>query len=214
MESEHSSLCSNIQEEAFELAYKVACEQLAKIDDIEEQCRNHGVQYLDSNKITIEYLNRSYLITFPDTEISLIDSDEQVPPKDKILILHYLTSTKSTPATGKLITFKQLPGVVSYFPVFSQRTIRPLLNCFGKEPELLIDTAAKLGGYKADYGDVSVTINAFPRVPITIVLWRGDDEFPSNGSIMFDANISDYLSTEDICVLCETIAWRLIRSLR
>ena len=34
------------------------------------------------------------------------------------------------------------------------------------------------------------------------------------GSIIFDSNVSDYLSTEDINVLCETIAWRLVRQLK
>jgi len=201
-------MCS-LQEEAFELAYKLACEQLARIDDIEEQCRNHGAR-LDFNRIIIEYLNRSYLITLRDTEISLIGSAEQVPLKDKILILHYLTSTKSTPAGNKLITFKQLPGVASYFPVFFQRAIKPLLNRFGKEPQLLVASAAKLGGHRANYGDVSVTINAFPRVPITFVLWQGDEEFAPNGSIMFESTICDYLSSEDITILCETIAWKLV----
>jgi len=57
---------------------------------------------------------------------------------------------------------------------------------------------------------VAVTINAFSRVPITIVMWHGDDEFAPQGSIIFDSTISDYLSTEDITVLCETIIWRLV----
>jgi hypothetical protein len=69
----------------------------------------------------------------------------------------------------------------------------------------------RLGGYKADYGDTAITINAFSRVPITIVVWQGDDEFPSRGNVLFDANITDYLPTEDITVLSEIIAWRLIR---
>jgi hypothetical protein len=78
----------------------------------------------------------------------------------------------------------------------------------------LVEISQRLGGYKADYGDAAVTINAFSRVPITIVLWQGDEEFAPEGNIVFDANISDYLSTEDITVLCETITWRLIRHLR
>ena len=208
MESRHSSL-PNIQEQAYELAYKLACKQLAGMS-VEELCRKTGVQSADSSEIIIEYLNQSYLITLPDIEISLTDSDEEVPLKDKILILHYLTSTKSTPTSNKLITFKQLPGCASYFSVFHQLAIKPLLNHFGKEPELLIDAAAKLGGYKANYGDASVTINAFPRVPITIALWRGDEEFVPNGSIMFDSTISDYLSAEDIRDLCGIIARRLV----
>jgi hypothetical protein len=211
MESRHSSL-PNIREQAYELAYKLACEQLARMD-VEELCHKTGAQPMGSSKIIVEYLNRRYLVTFPDGEISLCDDDKKVPLKDRILILHYLTSAQGTPLTNKLITFKQLPGCASYFPVFSQLTIMPLLNHFGKEPELLINAAAKLGGHKAGYGDVSVTINAFPRVPVTIALWRGDDEFPPRGSIIFDSNISDYLSAEDIRDLCATIVWKLIKGL-
>ena len=79
---------------------------------------------------------------------------------------------------------------------------------------ILVDAAEKLGGHKADYGDTAVTINAFSHVPITIILWLGDDELAPQGNIVFDANISDYLPTEDITVLCETITWRLINYLR
>jgi hypothetical protein len=82
---------------------------------------------------------------------------------------------------------------------------------FGKSPELLVKAAAQLGGRKANHGDVSATINAFPHVPITFVLWRGDDEIAPNGNILFDANISDYLSTEDVTVLTETIIWKLVK---
>jgi len=140
----------------------------------------------------------------------LVDSAEKVSIRDKVLILHYFTSAKGTPATNRLVTFRELPEGSIYAPTFAKRAIKPLLDHFGKKPHLLIDISEKLGGYKADYGDTAVTINAFSRVPITIILWRGDDEFAPQGNMVFDATISDYLSTEDITVLCETIAWRLI----
>jgi len=207
----------NSYEYGYELAYKLACEQLAKLNDVEQQCLKSGAQYLliDSQKVIIvEYLNQSYRITLPDIEISLTNSEGRVPLKDKILILHYLTQAKGTPTSDKLIAYKELPEGASYFPTFSKRAIKPLVDYFGKEPHLLVDEAAKLGGHKADYGDAAVTINAFSQVPITFVLWRGDEEFPPEGNIMFDSTISDYLSTEDINVLCEAIAWRLVKLLR
>ena len=200
-------------EYGYELAYKLACEQ-ARISDIDELCLRSSARYqvIDSQKVIIlKYLNRSYQITFPDIGISLIDNKQEVPIRDKILILHYLTSAKGTPISNKLITYKELPEGASYFPTFAKRAIKPLLDHFGKEPHLLLDVAQKLGGNKAEYGDVAVTINAFSYVPITLVLWRGDEEFAPDGSILFDSTISDYLSTEDINVLCETIAWRLVK---
>jgi len=198
-------------------AYQLACEQLARIDDIQQQCLRSGTRYQEAGEqqiITLKYLNRTYRVTLPNINVSLTDSEEEVPLRDKILILHYLIMAKGTPIADKPITFKELPEGINYFPPFSKRTIKPLVDRFGNEPHLLIDAAAILGGYKADYGDVAATINAFPYVPITLVLWRGDEEFPPSGSIMFDATVSDYLSAEDISVLCQTISWKLVKSLK
>ena len=202
---------------AYKLAYQLACEQLVKINDIEQQCRKSGTQYqvVGSEKaIVIQYLNQSYIITLPDIKISLVDSTEKIPIRDKLLILHYFNSAKGTPPTNRLITFRDLPEGSVYSPTFSQRTIKPILDHFGKEPHLLVDAGAKLGGHNADYGDIAVTIDAFSRVSITIILWGGDDELTPQGNVVFDANIPDYLPAEDITVLCETITWRLIRYLR
>ncbi len=141
-------------------------------------------------------------------------SASAVALRDKVLILHYFILAKGTPAANKLITFRELPEGNIYSPTFSKRTIKPLVNHFGKDPHLLVQTSEKLGGHKVDYGDTAVTINAFSHVPITIILWRGDSEFDAQANVVFDATISDYLPTEDITVLCETIAWKLVRSLK
>ncbi len=197
------------------LAYQLARGQLSRIEDIEQQCRNSGAQYVPArNVITIEYLNRQYQIALPDAEISLADSGEEVPIRDRILILHYFARAKGTPLSGKLITYKELTEGINYFPTFRKRAIKPIVDHFGKEPGKLLDIAGILGGRKADYGDMAVTVNAFSRVPITFVLWKGDEDFAPEGNIMFDSTISDYLPTEDITVLSETIAWRLVKLLR
>lgn len=216
MTREHLTLPDrNVREYAHELAEKLALEQLAGIDDIEQQCRQSGAQYIPSQKaVIIDHLNQSYRISFPDGEVSLTTGGEAVPKRDKILILHYFTQAKGTPLSHKTITYKELPHGSNYFPVFAKRAIQPVLTFFGNEPELLLKTAEMLGGHKADYGDVAVTINAFSRVPVTFVLWQGDAELAPEGSIMFDSTISDYLTNDDIHTLCENIAWKLVRMLK
>lgn len=154
-------------------------------------------------------------------EISLKDSlnhrqgeasSEDIDLKDRILILHYLITAKGTPNTGKLIGFKQVPGGLFEYASLSREVLAPLLRHFGKEPERLVEAAANLGGSEVGYGDAAVSIKAFPNVPMVIVLWRGDDEFPPNASILFDSTVSDYLSTEDMSVLCERIVEKLAQS--
>jgi len=206
---------SNYDGYDLEPAYKLAREQLAEIEDIEQLCLKSGARYLvtgSQQEITIEYLNQLYRITMPNVEVSLANSKEEVPTiRDRVLILHHLLSAKGTPITNNLIAFKELPGGDSYSRTFSKRAIEPLVEHFGEQPHVLIDIAGKLGAHTVAYGDVAVTVNAFNRVPITIVLWRGDEEFPPQGDILFDAAISDYLSTYDVTVLCESIIWKLVK---
>lgn len=200
---------------ANELAYQIAGEQFAQIDDIEEQCRKSGANYLpDQNAVTIDYLAKTFRIDYPDIVVSLVDSDEEVPIRDKILILHYFTRASGVPLSGQIITYKELHDGINYYPTFFKRAIAPIVDNFGREPQRLLDIAGMLGGQPVDYGDVAVTIPALPYVPIIPVLWKGDDEFPADGNILFDSTITDYLPTEDITILSEVIAWKLVRLLK
>jgi hypothetical protein len=200
-------------EGSYELSCRVAREQLAKIKDVLGQCRKSSARCVNDSGAVLSYLNEQYRVTIPDGEVFPENSRVEVPLRDRILILHYFIRAKGTPATGRLIAYKQLLGGASYFPAFSQRAIAPLVRGFGKSPELLIEASSQLGGRTAVQGDVSVTVNAFERVPITLVLWRGDEEVAANGNVLFDANIPDYLSTEDVTVLCETIVGKLVKSM-
>ena len=214
MESKRLTLHTEKTDEyGLELALRLAREQLANIDNIEQQCLRSGAQYVQK-AVVIEYLNQSHLITLPDAEISLMAGEQPAPIRDKILILHYFTQAKGTPLSNHMITYQELKEGINYFPVFAKRAIKPLVSFFGMEPQRLLDIAGTLGGHKADYGDAAVTINAFSRVPVTLVLWQGDGEFAPEGNILFDSTIPDYLTNDDIHVLCETIAWRLVKLLK
>ena len=194
-----------------DVAYAQVRERLAAAD-IEEQCRRSGSEYKrqDSGETTtVYYLNQPYLVTFPDSKVTPVDGVE-LPFREQILILHYLALAKGTSATNKLFPFRDLPGGVGYYPTFSKRTMEPLTRFFGKEPELLEKVSQRLGAQPSDIGDTAVIINVFPRVPITMVLWHGDEELSPQLNLLFDANILDYLETEDVTVACEIITWKLV----
>jgi len=55
------------------------------------------------------------------------------------------------------------------------------------------------------FGDVGVRVPFLPKVSISFVLWKGDDEFPPNGKILFDSTITSYLSTEGIVIASEML---------
>ena len=211
MESKPSTLPGS-SGHGYELAYQLAAERLAGTGDIEQLCRLTGARRLDSGQaIAVDFLNRSYRVALPEIALTFEDSEEEVILRDKILILHYLTTAKGTPLADKLIAYKELPEGTNYFPTFYQRSIRPLASHFGAEPSRLADAARVMGGDEVNYGDTAVTVNVFPRLPLTLILWRGDDEFSPEGSILFDSTVSDYLPVEDIIVVSESLVRRLIK---
>jgi hypothetical protein len=197
------------RDQAYELSLKLALEKLAGAD-AEGICARTGAYCEGKDGIVVDYLNQPYVVSLPDGEVQLKEGLE-APLKERILILHYLTFAKGTPLSGKMLSYKQLPGIASYYSVFYQLGLKPILERFGKNPGLLIDAAKSLGGHKVDYGDAAVTVNAFPRVLVTIALWRGDEEFPPQGSLMFDSTVSDYLPLEDLREVCQATARGLIR---
>lgn len=202
-------------EYSLEMAYKIACEQIGRLEDVQKQClkSDSQCQALNGREIlTVQYLDRAYKITLPEISVSFQDSAAAVPLRDKILVLHYFIQAKGTPVTQKWITYKDFPEGAVYFPTFYKRAIKPWVERFGQCPEKLLDAARTLEGQKIDFGSFGVVIPAFKRVPVALVLWQGDEEFPPEGNILFDSNISDYLTTDDINVLCQTIAWRLVKS--
>ena len=199
----------------YELAFRLAVERLSEIKDVEEQCRRCDARFLKSEKtIALDYLNRTYLIKYPEAEVILQGTEEHVTLVDRILLLHYLIQAKGTPLSGQLISFKELPEGTGYFPTFYKRAIKPLVTFFGNKPEQLLEMAELVGGRKTDYGDVSATVHSLPMVPLTLVLWKGDAEFSAEGTIMFDRTITDYLPTEDIIILCQNTSWRLVKLLK
>ncbi len=200
----------------YNLALQLAAEKLGSLQKLEEQCQKSASVCITSGSgrcVQVKYLGRHYQVSWPEIDISMVESREPVGTRDKILILDYLNSAQGTPLSGVPITFQESVEVSSYHPTFSKRAIKPLIDYFGNNPERLLVAARELGGIKAGFGDFSVTIPAFDRVPISLVIWKGDEEFPPNANILFDKTIHDYLTTEAIIVLCQVIAWRLVNSL-
>lgn len=147
----------------------------------------------------IPYLGSYYYVSFPAGKVD--GPRSQVSPAVQVLLLHYLTGASGIQPNGRLISFKELPGGDIYITPFTHRAINPLVKIFGSSPRTLIVAAEKLGGKKAGLGDVSVTVPFFPLIPITYVIWEGDDEFPASGNVLFDCTASAHLATEDYAVM-------------
>jgi hypothetical protein len=191
----------------------MASQRLRDTADLHVLCRRSGATVeteAGHTVIRLDYMGQPCLVTLPDVEV-VATAGNPLTQRDRLIILHYLNTADGSPLTDRLITFKELPEGAVYFPTYVKRTVKPLLDKFADRPRSLLAAAASIGGVKADTGDFSFRLNALPRVPLTVTLWLGDEELPPEGNIPFDSSITGYLPTEDITVLCEILAWKLVR---
>ncbi len=160
----------------------------------------------------VRYLGRDILLSLPDGRLVTAQGAEPLPLREEILVLHYIEKAKGTPVAGRWISFSEIPGGNVYHPVFLKRCRDPLIKFAGESPEALLPAAAEMGTEPLGTGDVGLKMNPLPCVPLGIVLWRGDEDFPADGNVLLDASVNDYLPLEDTVILAETVVWKLIKN--
>jgi len=196
----------------YKTAKKMAGEKMAEIpfDDI---IRQSGFERIDNNRFRVPFLDRVYSVRYPD--FSFQDDREpekEIPLQEQVLILHYLQgSARHQALTGKWIAYREISGASFYFAAFVKRAIDPLKKVFGQDIDRFIRAVERLGGGKTiEPGDAGVEFSVFPHVPLQLILYAGDDEFPPEASILFDQNIGALLSPEDVAWLAGMVVYRLM----
>lgn len=138
-------------------------------------------------------------------------SDEMV----SILVLHYIIGIQKQQGycpSGEWISTREVKGGISFLPAFQESVIKPLAEFIRMYPEeakrkLLQD----LGGRLVEGGDITVEVTAFPGIDVRIMMWLGDAELPGHVAMLFDKNLPEILSFEDIVVLLGVIAQSIIK---
>lgn len=201
--------------------YNEALESLRK-RDLAERCAAAGFTY-DSGGIDIPFFDRRYTLRVddlrletramecPEERVATVDA-ASLPLelqgkhlRDRILILHYLDRASGAALSGRMIGFDELAGGRFYGSAFRGRVELALVRAFALSPKSLVEIAQRLGGAPAPYGDCAVLLHPFPRVPLAIILWQGDEEMPANGKVLWDATAEEYLCVEDLTVLGESV---------
>ena len=111
-------------------------------------------------------------------------------------ILWYLIQSKDVPLSGKLLN----PSHTSEGLIFGSGShTLPLVQIaekYGRDVMGFLERGRELGGELLAHGDASVRLFAFPRVPVVLLLWAHDEEFPARADLLFDSTCSLHLPTD------------------
>ena len=166
------------------------------------------------DSLNLNFLNRNLCISWPDMEFSFETGDGEISIQQQAFLLHYLNgacSSNGIEMSGEWVSYQDIPDGRFYMDAFIKRAKDPLLKTFGFMAKKMVEIASKL--YDAellDLGDFSVKVNALPIVPVALLIWEGDEDFPPDGNLLFDKTISNILSAEDIATLAGMVVYPMI----
>ncbi len=161
---------------------------------------------------TISLLGENYQVRAKERAVLLADG----PPAGQmqaVLILHYLIGLlqHGYHPSSEWISFKETRDGKLFWPAFQESAIKPLARSFQSDPEGLVrNLAERLGGRMVEGGDVAVEVATFPGVLVRLVLWKADEELPAEASLLFDRNLTEIYSTEDVAVLLQAVVQKAV----
>lgn len=161
--------------------------------------------------IVVPHLNMHVLLDLETKKFTIQETGEEAPIWLSILCVHYLNSSEGRKPTGKLKHFREFKEGVFYEPAFNRRTKEILIAVFGKNPSLMVEVGKELNGKVLDSGDAAIELSYFPFMPITCVVWKGDEEFPPEATVLFDETAELYFSAEDMAVAAQMAVLELMR---
>jgi hypothetical protein len=163
--------------------------------------------------VLVPYFGTPHWVTHPDGEVTNVSVD---PPRAAhstvaILLLHYLLAADGTSPADRWLAFRELPDGLFYAQAFAGHAEGLLAARFGADLEEFRNAAGALGGRPLDLADAGFRFQALPRIAVAVLAWAGDDEFPGQARILFDASAGHYLPTEDLSGIGDWLAHRLSR---
>jgi len=112
--------------------------------------------------------------------------------------LWYLTQAQVISPSGNFINPRELAGGLIFSHGSHALPLDKLAAKYGGDTTAFLKKGISLGGVCSDYGDASIKLYPFPRIPVLLVLWHKDEEFPANAVLLLDATCSCYLPTDII----------------
>jgi hypothetical protein len=126
-----------------------------------------------------------------------------------IFVIHYLLGTKPIEIRHQWVSEKDLPSGAAFFRGPHELPTHLITDHFQNQIEAFHTVCKNLGGKLLDMADAAYTFDITPRVPVAVLYWEGDDEFPAEAKLLFDPTISDHMALDAIYALGLEVCTRI-----
>ncbi len=194
----------------------VVKEAQAKLRQIDRQViadRSGAVIDRDGN-LRVEFLRREYAIDHTEWTVRRADDGSAPSSLMQSLILTYLYMSDGTPPSDRWVGFRELPNGLFYAQAFQGYTGAALVRDLNGEVTAFKMASEKLQGEALPIGDAGYAFQVLPRVKMAVSMWSGDDEFPAQAQVLFQASAPHYLITDGLAIVGSLLIGQIVKAAR
>lgn len=178
--------------------------------------RRSGSVWDSGDALGLRFWGELYRVRLPELLIEQTESRARPSDFTQALLLAYLATADGTPPSGQWIAYRDLPDGMFYAQAFrgyaEARLARELgaggIDLFRRGMERLGATPERLG---SGAGHAAYSVQVLPRIRLAAVYWLGDEDFPSQASVLFESTAAHYLSTDGLAVLGSHLVNRILK---
>ncbi|SHO49304.1 DUF3786 domain-containing protein [Desulfopila aestuarii] len=129
-----------------------------------------------------------------------------------LFAVHYLLSAKDIQPAGQWISEKDMAGGATFFrgphAIPTQLITEKVENSCDRFHQLCRD----YNGSPLAMADAAAVFSITSRIPVAVLYWAGDDEFPAEAKLLFDKTLPDHFALDIVFALAVGITEELSRS--
>ena len=179
--------------------------------DPEDVCRRALCDY-DSEKgiYTLTIWGDDYKVSPHEQLIERITDNLPAPGEIfNFFILHYLLNSKESEVKNQWISEKEIPGGDLFFSVSHEIPTCLISRRYSNDIDGFKRRCAQLRGIPLDMADASCSFSITPRVPVAVLFWDGDEDFPAEAKLLFDKSIAGFLAPDIVLALAHEVCSRI-----
>lgn len=161
-------------------------------------------------------LGHDYIIIPKDQIIRQVGAPPSSSPEYYLQVstINYLIRAQDIPLSHEWVNEKQFPQGPFFFRGPHQMPVRDLERAFGQDLDSFSRSCLACGGREVEEGDLTYELPMFPRIPVRLILWQADDEFPARVSFLFDKTADRHLRLDALWAVGKAIEESLTGNLK
>ena len=129
-------------------------------------------------------------------------------PYFDLFVIHYLLRAQEIEPARQWISEKDIPGGTTFFRGPHAIPTELISGRFANDMHGFKEKCAHLQGNVLGLADAAYMFAITPRIPVAVLYWQGDEEFPPEAKILYDRTIAEHLAGDVIYALAVGICER------